>query len=208
MTDVYEMDALVQDLPAAPIVIDIGANAGFFDIMLLSKVRDATIYAYEPIPANVQTLEQTIQENPQLEQRVLIFQMAVTGKPLDKLELYAEAEEKSQVVASVFSGFHENNVNKITVPCLTLTDIIKKNKLETVDLLKVDCEGSEYDIIYHTDPDLIRRIRKLVIEVHDLDTEQNNIGAFNEYIQSLGYTTTHTPINSFCHALEATRIVS
>ncbi len=29
MTDVYEMDALVSQLPATPVVIDIGANAGY-----------------------------------------------------------------------------------------------------------------------------------------------------------------------------------
>jgi hypothetical protein len=45
----------------------------------------------------------------------------------------------------------------------------------------------------------------MVIEVHDLDKDRNNIGAFNAYIQSLGYTTTHEPINAFCHAMEAVR---
>jgi xanthine dehydrogenase molybdenum-binding subunit len=121
------------------------------------------------------------------------------------LMLFVEVEEKSQVVASVFSAFHENNSRKITVPCITLTDIIQKNDLSTIDLLKVDCEGSEYDIIYHTAPELIRRINKMAIEVHDLNTDQNNISAVNKYIQSLGYKTTYSPINSFCYALEATR---
>lgn len=205
MADVYEMDELVSALPDTPIVIDIGANAGFFDIQLLSKINAATIYAYEPIPANVKTLQATLQQNPRLGQSVRLFPMAVTGNPLDKLELYAEADENNQVVASAFSGFHKNNSRKITVPCITLTDIIQKNNLQTIDLLKMDCEGSEYDIMYHTGPELIRRINKMMIEVHNLDDERNNINDFNQYVQSLGYTTSYSPINSFCYALEATR---
>ncbi|MFD2572893.1 FkbM family methyltransferase [Spirosoma soli] len=205
MADVYEIDALALQLPAQPVVIDVGANAGFFDIQLLSKIEKATIYAYEPMPANVKTLQHTLDQNPRLQQNIKLFQMAVTGLPLDKLDLFAEAEENSQVVASRFAEFNENNTHKLTVSCVTLTDIIQKNDLQSIDLLKLDCEGSEYDIIYNTAPELIKRIRKMVIEVHDLDKEQNNINVFNQYVQSLGYTTTHEPINSFCHAMEAIR---
>ena len=205
MADVYEMDTLVRTLPAQPVVIDIGANAGFFDIQLLSKIDGATIYAYEPMPANVKTLRATLQQNPRLEKSIQLFQMAVTGKPLDKLDLFAEPEENAQVVASRFAGFNENNTKKITVPCITLTAIMQSNDLRSVDLLKLDCEGSEYDILYHTNPELIRRIGKMVVEVHDVDKDRNNVGALNTYIQSLGYTTTHEPINAFCHALEAVR---
>lgn len=205
MADVYEMETLVKTLPANPVVIDVGANAGFFAVQLLSKIDRATIYAYEPMPANVKTLQHTVQQNPRLQQSIRLFQMAVTGIPLDQLDLFAEAEANTQVVASRFAGFDKNNTQKITVPCITLTDIIQTNDLRSVDLLKLDCEGSEYDILYHTAPELIRRIGRMVVEVHDMDTNRNNIGAFNTYIQSLGYVTTHAPINSFCHALEAVR---
>ncbi|GAB3507510.1 hypothetical protein GCM10027341_42180 [Spirosoma knui] len=206
MVDVYEIDALVRMLPKEPVVVDIGANAGFFDIQLLSKLNKATIFAYEPMPANINMLSQTLTQNPRLQQNVRLFQMAVTGQPMDKLDLFAEPEENAQVVASMFMGFNENNTQKITVPCITLTDIIKENNLESIDLLKLDCEGSEYDIIYNTSPELIRRIGRMVIEVHDVDNERNNIGAFDQYVQSLGYSTTHSPINSFCHAMEAVRL--
>ena len=207
MTDVYEIDTLVSQLPARPVVIDIGANAGFFDIQLLSKVKQATIYAYEPMMANIKALQQTMVQNPRLQQNIRLFPMAVTGQPLTHLDLFAEAEENSQVVASAFAGFNENNSQKITVPCITLTEIIQQNKLQSVDLLKLDCEGGEYDIIYHTAPDLIRRIKRMTIEVHNLDNEKNNLEAFNNYLRSVGYITTHTPINSFCYALEAQKLM-
>ncbi|MCF0071338.1 hypothetical protein LZD49_12725 [Dyadobacter sp. CY261] len=46
MADVYNIEALKCVLPDNPIIIDIGANVGFFDILLLSKVKNAQIYAY------------------------------------------------------------------------------------------------------------------------------------------------------------------
>lgn len=205
MQDVYEIDALVKMLPESPVVIDVGANAGFFDIILLSKVKKATIYAYEPMPANVKALQRTIEQNPAIQSSVKLFQMAVTGLPLAQLDLFAAAEENSQVVASRFANFNENNTQKITVPCITLSDIIQQNQLETIDLLKLDCEGSEYDIIYHTDPALIRRVRRMVVEVHNIDEERNNIHAFDGYLKSLGYSTTYEPLNDYCFALEAVR---
>lgn len=205
MTDVYEIDTLVQQLPASPVIIDIGANVGFFGIQLLSKMDAATIYAYEPMPANVQMLRETMDRNPRLAHCLHLHQRAVTGNPLDHIELFAEAEESSQVVASVISGFNNNNTNRLTVPAITLSDIIQQHDLPRIDLLKMDCEGSEYDILYNTDPALIQRITRMTIEVHDLDTEQNNVGYFADYLQQLGYQTTHSPINSFCHALEAVR---
>ncbi len=206
MTDVYEIDTLVRQLPAKPVIIDIGANVGFFGIQLLSKMDAATIYAYEPMPANVQMLRETMDRNPRLAQCLTLYQQAVTGNPLETVDLFAEAEESSQVVASVFFGFNDNNIHRLTVPAITLGDIIRQNNLQTIDLLKLDCEGSEYDIIYNTDSALIQRITRMAVEVHDLDTEQNNVGYFAAYLQQLGYQTTHAPINSFCHALEAVRV--
>jgi hypothetical protein len=43
----------------------------------------------------------------------------------------------------------------------------------------------------------------MLIEVHNLDEQQNNITAFLKHIQQLGFSTTHAPINGFCYAVEA-----
>ena len=50
MEDVYDIQQLIRSLPAEPNVIDIGANAGFFEILLLSKINTAKVHAYEPLP--------------------------------------------------------------------------------------------------------------------------------------------------------------
>ena len=46
------------------------------------------------------------------------------------------------------------------VPCTTLREIMESNHLEHVDLLKMDCEGAEYEILYphrhHTWKELLK----------------------------------------------------
>ncbi len=202
MSDVYDIEDLIKMLPEQPIVVDIGANVGFFDFILLSKIKAARIYAYEPMPANVSLMNKTINEN-KLESYISLHQMAVTGNPKDSIELFVEDASDNTVIASVFENFNDVNTKKISVPCISYKEIVTQNKLGQIDILKVDCEGSEFDIFYNTPPEMIQLAKVISVEIHDLDTDKNNINYFNKFIQSLGYTTTHTQINGFCHALTA-----
>ena len=132
-------------------------------------------------------------------------QLAVTGLPKNGLDLYIADNAENQVVASVFDNFDKRNTKKITIPSITLTKIIENIGLSEIDLLKMDCEGSEYDIFYNTSDSLIKTIKHMVIEVHDLDQDKNNIQYFNQHLQGLGYETTYESINGFCYAFEAKR---
>jgi FkbM family methyltransferase len=203
LEDVYNIEAVVKQMPQKPVIIDIGANAGFFDVLILSKIKDAKIFAYEPIPRNTQQIKTVLDANPAIKNNVIVHQVAVTGTPGDKIDLYIESENDNSVIASIFSDFNSSNANKISVDTITLTDIFLKNELTEVDIMKVDCEGSEYDIFYNTDPAIIRRAKMLLLEVHDLDEKKNNITAMSKFLVEIGYDVTHQPINNFCHAVEA-----
>ena len=208
MSDVYDVEQLCNELPENPVILDIGTNVGFFDILLLSKITVSKIYAYEPVPFNVATFQETINYNTLLQKNIVLHQMAVTGKHQDRLDLYLEDINKNSVDASVLSDFDISHAHKISVPCITLSDIIFQNNLKQIDFLKLDCEGSEFDIIYNTDKALIRRIDKMIIEVHNLDNDTNNISFMNNYIQSIGFTTQCARINQRCHILTAVKISS
>lgn len=203
MADVYNINYLTKILPDKPFVVDIGANAGYFDVLLLSKINKAKIFAYEPLPHNIDLIKSIVKQNLWLQQNLFFYQKAVTGIKQENLELYMENTSNNQVVASVFADFDERNNSRISVPCISLTDIINQNNLPQIDLLKMDCEGSEYDIIYNTDKNYIQRIKILVAEVHDLDNEKNNITALTIYLKSLGFSVKHSPINNACYAMEA-----
>ena len=53
-----------------------------------------------------------------------------------------------------------------TVPTVTLTEFLDRNGLDTVDLLKMDIEGSEHEVLLTTKGEVLRRIRRLDVEYH------------------------------------------
>ncbi|MGB4845418.1 MAG: FkbM family methyltransferase [Ferruginibacter sp.] len=203
MEDVYDINQLVLSLPENPVVVDIGANAGFFDIILLSKISKAKIFAYEPLPSNLAYFKKIIKNNPAIEPYISVFQAAVTGVEKTAMDLFMEDSSESQVVASAIAGFNFRNTKKITVPCISLSKIVETNQLQHIDLLKIDCEGSEYDILYNTPASVLQMARHIAIEVHDIDTESFNFSTLKKYLESLNYTMTYTPINDFCFAVDA-----
>jgi hypothetical protein len=51
----------------------------------------------------------------------------------------------------------------------TLSEIIREQNIEKIDLLKIDAEGSELDIVMGIDINDWKKIKQLVVEVHDID---------------------------------------
>ncbi len=203
MEDVYGINMLAKKLPPNPVVIDIGANAGFFNILLLSKIKSAQILAYEPLLSNTRFFETVINENKGLSDHIELSQAAVTGAEKQSIDLFMEDTSDNQVVASIFAGFNKDNRKKITVPCISLSNIVSSHQLKTIDLLKMDCEGSEYDILYNTPPEVVRLAKHIAIEVHNVDENKNNFSTLSKYLESLGYTISAAPINNFCYAVDA-----
>ena len=202
MEDFYGADKLVSQLPNDPLVIDIGANAGFFNVLLFSKLEKARVLAYEPLPSNIELLKKTIMQNEVLK-NIRLSQVAVTGSAKESIDLFTEDTEDNTVVSSVFSSFNQLNQKKITVPAQSLTSIIEQNNLEKIDLLKLDCEGSEYDIIYNTDAEVLKKINMMVIEVHQINDDKYNLKSLNQYLQSLGYQTRSMPVQEGSFYMEA-----
>ena len=55
----------------------------------------------------------------------------------------------------------------IKVPALSLDEVLKTYHVDVCELLKVDCEGAEYDILLNTSKGTYARINHVVIELHD-----------------------------------------
>jgi FkbM family methyltransferase len=205
VSDFYDIDALLKKLPPRPVVLDIGANAGYFNMLLFSKMAEATVYAYEPIPSNYALFQQNIALNPSLVNRIRLFNKAVTGTPQESVELFIETDTENSVIASIYADFDRQNHFTLRVPAISLRQILEESQIERADLVKIDCEGSEYPIIYETPASCWGKITLLTIEVHDLDQDQRNVGHLTRFLESQGYEVVSAPVHGNCHTLEAVR---
>ncbi|MGD1151821.1 MAG: FkbM family methyltransferase [Syntrophales bacterium] len=183
------MHGLTHKLPACPVFIDIGANAGYFSLYAASRFANARIYAYEPIPANFEQLMRNINLNKN--SRIIAFQKAVAGSSGETVMTFDEIEGFSTTAHIVTELYPASTNNLIKVQCVTIKDIFDENQLDTCDFLKMDCEQSENDIIFNCPVDYLSRIKLLAIEVHD-DIVVNLAELLKKFLHDNGFTTHET----------------
>lgn len=129
--------------------IDIGANKGHYSQMLLLKTN-ADILAFEPLPKAFDILLKLKGDFPNRFEAVNIG----IGQRDELLELFYGAEDSelasfSEEVKQVkYVGDH--NINMMTVQVISLDSYYKKNlkgKIDSLDLLKIDTEGFEFEVL-------------------------------------------------------------
>ncbi|MCJ7828064.1 FkbM family methyltransferase [Patescibacteria group bacterium] len=142
-------------------ILDIGAHLGSFSVLAGSLYLDAQIYSFEPHPDNFGLLKENLSRN-NLHQKASPFNFAVTGRSQKDARL---------IPCTKNSGMHRLLIARqlsegIAVKTITLEEIFLRNKLEKCDFLKMDCEGTEEEILLHTPLSILARIKKMVFEYH------------------------------------------
>jgi hypothetical protein len=77
-------------------------------------------------------------------------------------------------------------LQKIECELKTVSEVIKEQGIETVDLMKIDVEGSELDVIEGIAEEDWPGIRQFVVEAHDFDAR---VGKIRSIFENRGYQT-------------------
>lgn len=138
-------------------VIDIGGHYGYFALFAaMNTGANAQIISYEPSPLNFKQLEQNI--NASTFKNILSHQIAVTDKS-GSIDVYDGKSFNHTVLPS-------GGGNKMaSIPSITLTQII--DNYTSIDFLKIDAEGSEYEILLNTSSDSLAHVQVISLEFHD-----------------------------------------
>lgn len=207
MEDFYHIETLLKNIPNDAVVLDIGCNAGLFSFITLSKKTNAKIYAYDPMEVNVELFNNNIalnkDLNKDLNKQIKVFKNAVTGKEQGTIQLFYDDVNNDSVIASVFENFSEHNNKSTMVDTISLLQIIKKNNLTKVDLLKLDCEGSEYPILYESPDEIWNYIKVMTIETHELDNKEKNTKALVKFLESKNYKIEMHQADNLCYSIRA-----
>lgn len=158
------------------IVVDVGASLGSFS---LSAARQgAKVWAYEPAPESFKIFSENIRLN-RLQSRIKPFRLGVSGRAGKRAFFLTRF--------SPLSSFFSRRGDKIVVECVTLKDIFEKHHLKKLDLLKLDCEGAEYEILYETPQDVLERIKEIRLEYHVLTKKRTNPNDLKDFLLKRGF---------------------
>lgn len=174
--DQYQLDTLVKK---GDTVVDIGAHIGIFSVMASRLSEGGKVLAFEPEASNYRLLERNIILNsaPNLN----AFNKAVTSSG-DDVRLHISNENKG-AHSLLGNGNSFQQVSSTTLP--GIIDTLEGNN---INLLKLDCEGSEYGILLNTSPQYLSRIDKIIMEVHETPyTEDYKATMLYDYLRANGF---------------------
>ena len=141
-------------------IIDIGGHVGMFSIYAKIVNPNARIVAFEPNAENFKELKANLKKNHIND--VKCKNVAVSGKIGAAILNVSEDSHNHSIVfekdSKSTSSVNTTTLEKIATPIL--------NHNPHIDLVKMDCEGSEFDIFENTPVDILKKIKTFYIEYH------------------------------------------
>jgi len=132
----YKPDDIVFE--DGDVVIDIGAHVGIVSIYLAKRYPFLMVYAYEPDKENYKRLVRNIEANGVA---VTAINKAVTG---DGRRVYMGGDRASNSGGrSIYMETREAE----PIESVTLAAIFTEHGIDRCKLLKIDCEGAEYEVL-------------------------------------------------------------
>lgn len=136
-----EVELLSGLIQPGDVVIDGGANVGFYTLALASRVGPSgRVIAFEPVPSNLERLKKNLHLNSGMKQ-IQLVESALWNQP-DRLKLSQSDHNENN--AGTFSVAQSSQGNQyFECPAVRLDDMVKQSGVQRVAAIKLDIEGAE-----------------------------------------------------------------
>ena len=128
-----------------PVVMDVGANVGRYSFDALEINKNSRIIAFEPHPKTYNKLVNNVQNN-----NFKAYNFAV-GNSDGKIKLYDydnnDGSSHASLHEDVIKDLHQGSAISHDVDIITLSSFFEKRNISSIDLLKIDTEGNEFDVL-------------------------------------------------------------
>lgn len=161
--EIYE-DKLVR-IYEDDIVVDIGANYGFFSLYA-KRFNPKKIISFEPSLGVFELLNENVSD-------VELHQKAVSGN--------SGILNFSEIKNSTASSRITNDEQGYMVDVIGINQLHNYLNLEKIDYLKIDCEGSEKEIFQEITKETLSKINKIVVEYHSEEIKSIIINKIIEF---------------------------
>ena len=156
-------------------IVDVGANVGFFSKFARHCFPDALIHSYEPSPATAAYARSNIQH------------------PLTTLFVEGVAAQSGRAEMAEFGSSNLARTVAGDAGAIVLTSFatVLERIGGRIDLLKVDCEGAEWDFM--RDEELFAHVGTIRMEYHLVDGR--TLDDVQGLAASIGFAATHIVAN-------------
>lgn len=153
------------------VFFDVGANIGEYSTNLAAIYSNSDIYSFEP---NINTFN-ILRKNVDSLKTITPINIGLSDTK-KKSEIFTYLSDLNSQHASlyeeVFSELHKNtNIISINIELDSLDNFCIKNNINTIDFLKIDTEGNEWDVLTGS----IQMINKGKIKIIQFEFNEMNI---------------------------------
>jgi FkbM family methyltransferase len=161
--------------------IDVGANVGYYSMRAIDIVGErGHVHAFEIDPRPLACLRRTVRK---FDLSNIHVHSVALGSSAGTVYLTKESECGNSYVATTGAG--------IEVPMISFDEWISSQSIASIDAMKIDVEGFEYEVLRGAAKSLQRFRPVLVIEADDQLQARNgsNTADIERLLAEMGYTT-------------------
>ena len=174
------LDPIIQKATSG--IIDIGAHIGLFSIYARTLNQNVPIFAFEPEPENYKLLKENLKQNRV--QGITAKSLAVSAK-IGSITLNISPDSHNHSIILPSPSEKILQVQSTTLE-RTLSQYFQNQ--QRCDLIKMDCEGAEFEIIATTPPETFAKINAFYIEYHEYTPEMRK-DSIKSTLQKHGFKT-------------------
>jgi len=152
LEQVYKLSPAVSFVNG--VIVDAGANIGMAAMYFYGLFPEATVYCIEPAGENAALLAMNMARG------------ISTGKVhITQAALYVQDGEVNISGNKWAYNIAIDTMGHAMVPSISMDSFLQKNKLERIDLLKIDIEGAEA-FIFFPNAGWLKKVNAILIEIH------------------------------------------
>ncbi len=170
------VDICQQYLDKDKDVIDVGANVGFYTVMLAKSLNKGRVISIEPTPNALRRLKKNVVMN-QVSNKVEIFE-GVASNAMGTIEINTiEGKEEYSSISAVQHREVSSLVQtSVKVNSTTLDELVKQKSLNP-GFIKIDVEGAE-NLVFEGAKEVLREKRPVILsELTDVFLKANGSSA-------------------------------
>jgi FkbM family methyltransferase len=162
------------DIENAELIIDCGAYVGYTSIYFLNTCPKAYVISVEPDYANFKVCEKNLRPYAK---RTLLLNRAIWTHETPLLA-YRERNSYGEWSARVRECKKKEKGNVVGIDLLSL---LKNSGFKKIDVLKIDIEGTEYEIFSNNFRPWLDKVKNIYIEIHNRKCEEIFMKALSDY---------------------------